>query len=84
MAAPSSIFTVDIYDGADVLQETIAMTEIMSGIYKAETTATGLDLWAIVNDSNGNKLDIVRVEPRVGSIWQLPDALNIWRYLGLK
>jgi len=85
LATSGQSLFVDVYDANDVSLESLALQETaIAGVYRADTTVASSDSWACVKDNMGLLLDIVRIEPRIQSIWNLPDALNIWRYLGLK
>ena len=86
LAQSGRTFTADIFDGNDYFLESVAFSELpnINGVYRADTSASSSDMWALIKDSSGVPVDMIRIEPRIGSVWSMPDALNIWRYLGLK
>jgi len=86
LAPSGNTFSADVFDSNDALLESVAFNELPNalGVYRADITAISTDMWALIKDSSGVPVDMIRIEPRIGSVWSMPDALNIWRYLGLK
>jgi hypothetical protein len=79
----------DIFDGNDNLLETVTANEIgNTGVYRADATVTGSDLWARVYSlSNPRIHSIQRIEPSpVGMALQIESIVDIeygeWRIEG--
>jgi len=80
MASPSLSLRLDVYDGADVLIATYPMPEIttVAGVYRADVAVVSPDMWGIVIDaSNGDQLNIVRIQPSIQSGNTMLDDLHI-------